>query len=146
LPNFTKTENSATHLRDEIGGLLAAGLNGDEAEAMLNTWEASYFKSPGQRLFLIVSPGWTDRVLPLRISVPAEVKRVMVGRVELVTPAQRRAARAIASGATDTGRLYGSLGRFRDATLLDQQRREPTAALNDFVRGNVRVYGRESRK
>jgi hypothetical protein len=31
--------------------LMQAGLFAEEADAMLNTWELSYFKSPGWRLF-----------------------------------------------------------------------------------------------
>src|SRR5205823_3086057 len=38
--------------------LLAAGLYGDEAEAMLETWKASYFQTPGLRLFYIVPDEW----------------------------------------------------------------------------------------
>ncbi len=69
--------------------LVAAGLFDDEANALLNTWERSYFQNPGQRIFFMVPQSWTDAVLPLNISVPVEVNRVMVGRIELVTPAQR---------------------------------------------------------
>jgi len=69
--------------------LVANGLFADEAEALLNTWERSYFQNPGERLFFIVPQTWTDTVLPLNLSVPADVTRVMVGRIELVTPAQR---------------------------------------------------------
>ena len=69
--------------------LVANGLFADEAEALLNTWERSYFQNPGQRLFFIVPQTLTDAVLPLNLSVPADVTRVMVGRIELITPAQR---------------------------------------------------------
>ena len=54
-----------------------------EAEAMLNTWKASYFQKPGLRLFYIVPRAWTDYFLPLEFSVPARVTRVIVGRVDL---------------------------------------------------------------
>src|SRR5262249_22906894 len=70
--------------------LVADGLYTDEAQALLTTWELSYFKNPGQRLFSLVPHSWTDHVLPLTLSEPAEITRVMVGRVELVTPAQRQ--------------------------------------------------------
>ena len=71
--------------------LVKDGLFADEADALLNTWEVSYFKSPGTRLFFIVPRAWTDHVLPLEISAPADVTRVMVGRIELVTPESRAA-------------------------------------------------------
>ena len=69
--------------------LISEGLFADEALALLNTWELSYFKSPGLRVFFIVPRAWTDFYLPLEISTPAEINRVMVGRIELVTPEQR---------------------------------------------------------
>ncbi len=69
--------------------LTAAGLFDDEAKAMLATWRQAYFASPGLRLFFVVPRRWTDAVLPLRISQPCMIERVMVARIELVSPAQR---------------------------------------------------------
>jgi len=69
--------------------LVSEGLFADEAQALLNTWELSYFKSAGLRVFFLVPRAWADFYLPLEISMPAEINRVMVGRVELVTPEQR---------------------------------------------------------
>ena len=63
--------------------LIAQGLFADEAEAMLNTWKASYFQKPGLRVFYIVPRAWTDYFLPLEFSVPARVTRVIVGRIDL---------------------------------------------------------------
>ena len=62
--------------------LLKQGLYADEAEAMLNTWKASYFEKPGLRLFYVVPREWTDYFLPLTISVPARVNRAIVGRID----------------------------------------------------------------
>jgi len=76
--------------------LVAEGLFDDEAGALLSTWELSYFKSAGRRLFFLAPRAWTDFYLPLRVSPPAEVTRVMVGRIELVTPEQRNYLRRIA--------------------------------------------------
>ena len=69
--------------------LVADGLFPDEAQALLNTWQLSYFKSAGLRVFFLVPRTWTDYYLPLHVSVPADLNRVMVGRIELVTPEQR---------------------------------------------------------
>ncbi len=63
--------------------LLAQGLFADEAEAMLNTWKASYFQKAGLRVFYIVPREWTDYFLPLEFSVPTRVSRVIVGRIDL---------------------------------------------------------------
>jgi hypothetical protein len=64
--------------------LIKEGLFADEAEAMLNTWKHSYFEKPGLRVFYIVPRAWTDHFLPLRLSVPARVNRVIVGRIDLL--------------------------------------------------------------
>jgi len=69
--------------------LISEGLFKDEAQALLNTWELSYFKSAGLRVFFIVPRKWVDYYLPLQVSIPANISRVMVGRIELVTPEQR---------------------------------------------------------
>jgi|GEM_PF-582445 len=77
--------------------LVAEGLFADEAQALLNTWELSYFKSAGLRVFFLVPPGWTDFYLPLKISLPADINRVMVGRIELATPEQQSRLQKISS-------------------------------------------------
>jgi hypothetical protein len=69
--------------------LTGDGLFADEAQAMLDTWEAAYFQTPGLRLFFTVPQEWTDHYLPLEFSRPVELTRVMVGRIEIVTPQQR---------------------------------------------------------
>ncbi len=73
------------------------GLYPDEATAMLETWNRAYFESPGRRLFFVVPREWTDHYLPIEIESAAEVERVMIGRIELVTSEQRRLLREIAT-------------------------------------------------
>jgi hypothetical protein len=158
-------------LRD---ALTADGLFADEADALLNTWDVSYFQSPGLRLFFLVPQPWTDHVLPLDVSIDAEITRVMVGRIELVQPIQRELLEHISAGPApdlakvrsafsalaqtaegrkrvarlysgdepittlgtdvpDLYRRYLELGRFRNALVLDAQRRQPTDELIAFV-------------
>ncbi len=98
--NFTEGTYSAAN-RDKLKAslltaLMAEGLFADEAQALLDTWELSYFKSAGLRVFFLVPRAWTDYYLPLEISTPADITRVMVGRIELVTPAERDNLRRIA--------------------------------------------------
>lgn len=82
--------SSLPALRAELTAALQAnGLFADEADAMLETWRLSYFESPGLRVFFILPAPWTDARLPLSLTAPAEITRVMVGRVELVNPRQR---------------------------------------------------------
>jgi hypothetical protein len=67
--------------------LTEAGLTGDEAAAMLATWQESYFDAPGLRVFWIVPRAFTDRILPLSITPkPDKLERVLVGRSEVLTP------------------------------------------------------------
>ncbi len=150
-------------LRGEMReALLADGMFGDEADALLNTWELSYFKSGGLRLFFMVPRAWTDANLPLDISVPCEIKRAMVGRLELVTPEQHQWLKELADAPTPTrpwasmvlsngaptvvsnmiafkGEMpaaYRDLGRFRNALLLDEERLHPSPSLAAFIRLN----------
>ncbi len=78
--------------------LVGAGLFPDEAAALLETWEQSYFKSAGLRLFFVVPQAWTDNQLPLSVSPTAQITRVMVGRIEIVTPEQRALLAKITAG------------------------------------------------
>jgi len=68
--------------------LIRDGLFADEADAMLNTWQASYFEKPGRRVFYLVPREWIDYFLPLTLSVPADLTRVIVGRIDLAEPAR----------------------------------------------------------
>ena len=155
------------------GALVEAGLFGDEARALLDTWRHSYFDSPGLRLFFLVPQEWTDRILPLEISVQTETTRVMVGRIELVTPELRRRLRKLSeaegstpqwlydlvveSGSGDMATLveampervprdyalYRSLGRFANALVLDELARRPSSRLQSFV-DTYRLRGHSS--
>jgi hypothetical protein len=82
--------------------LVRDGLFADEADALLNTWEASYFRRPGLRMFFMVPRQWTDAHLPLRISAACDVQRAMVGRIELVTPRHRELLKQISAGPVST--------------------------------------------
>jgi len=153
---FASEEYLASNLdrlrTDMRAALIEDGLFADEADALLNTWELSYFKSMGLRLFFLVPREWTDDRLPIELSMPAEVQRVMVGRIELVTPEHRDLLRQLAQGPVPkqawarrimedgkpviTGTMpavYRDLGRFRNALLLDEVQRRETPALRMFV-------------
>jgi len=54
LPQDYSRQNLAALRTALHGSLVANGLFGDEADALLNTWDRSYFQNPGQRLFFIV--------------------------------------------------------------------------------------------
>jgi hypothetical protein len=85
---------------EAIAGDLAArltesGLYAKEARAMVNTWKNSYFHNDGIRVLFVLPQSWTDSFIPIRIvPKPREVVRVMVGRLELLSPERERRAEA----------------------------------------------------
>ena len=90
--SFLSTDYSAGHLEQlqqaMHSALVTDGLFEDEATAMLSTWRDAYFKSAGLRMFYVVPREWTDDRMPLTLSVDAEIQRVMMGRVELISDDQ----------------------------------------------------------
>lgn len=77
--------SQATALRESMrSALINAGLYDDEAEAMLATWNASYFQSAGLRIFYVVPREWIEYFLPLELSVPHTSTRVLIGRIDLI--------------------------------------------------------------
>jgi hypothetical protein len=66
--------------------LVEQGLYEKEALAMINTWHDSWFEE-GLRVFYILPRAVTDSVLSLTIDPKhSELTRVLVGRVEIITP------------------------------------------------------------
>ncbi len=73
--------------RAVVVALIKQGLYKKEAEAMVNTWRSSWFGEQGTRLFYTLPQRMTDELLPLEIEPqPDTIVRVMVGRMELMTP------------------------------------------------------------
>ena len=67
--------------------LVSEGLFADEARAMVNTWNDSWFTEEGVRVLYILPRAWTEDTLPMTLKPqPKELKRVMVGRAEIITP------------------------------------------------------------
>lgn len=86
------------------------GLFQAEAHAMVQTWRDSWFEE-GSRLFYIVPSSFVDRMLPMKIGpAPERMVRVFVGRMEIVTPATRKAVQT-ALAAEDWAAL-AKYGRF----------------------------------
>jgi hypothetical protein len=139
--HFTRedfTEGSKGRLREALrAALVKGGLFPKEAEAMLNTWDHAYFETRGLRFFHLVPPDWTNRRLPMQVSVEAELTRVMIGRVEIITPEQREALAVLADQATvfvpcDPPGAYYRLGRFADAIIGDAIVRSRSEKLRNF--------------
>lgn len=105
--------------------LLEEGLYPREVEAMLATWRDSWFEE-GLRVFYILPRSATDSILPLEIDpAPAETVRVLVGRVEIVTPEKEReildAVEGLSSHVIEVREAAGTAlrrhGRFAEPTL-----------------------------
>jgi hypothetical protein len=88
VPTFKDERYSSGQLQALRGsmhaGLVEAGLYDEEATAMLATWDASYFQTPGLRVFYLVPREWIDYFLPLKVSVPHTLTRVLIGRIDLL--------------------------------------------------------------
>lgn len=94
--------------RELVGMLVAQGLYADEAQAMVETWRGSWFEE-GSRVIYILPERFVNGILPLSVQpAPAQVARVFVGRLELVTPATEKAVEeAFASHDNATLEKYG---------------------------------------
>jgi hypothetical protein len=74
-------------------GLVKAGLYEKEALAMVNTWEQSYFRNDGLRVLYVMPRKLTDAAIPIQIEPkPDALERVMVGRIEVLSPEAENAA------------------------------------------------------
>ena len=108
-----------------VAELDKAGLYHDESVAMVKTWARQWFRTPGVRVLYLAPQAWTDAQIPLTITPrPAELVRVMVIRVEAITPLLEQADLAALQqlGAVGTTQSTGSahftsLGRFAEPRL-----------------------------
>jgi len=70
-----------------VQSLIDENLYEKEARAMVKTWQTSWFGETGTRLFYMVPTPITEKILPLKVEPkPAETVRVLVGRMEIMTP------------------------------------------------------------
>ena len=113
--------------RDVVAALVAEGLYEDEARAMVKTWSSSWFGEHGTRLFYVVPRDLTDRLLPLEIEPrPDEVVRVLVGRVETMTPAaEERLVGLVQRSAAARGQAGAVAGPVIDELLALGRLAEP---------------------
>ena len=109
-------DGALPQLREDLeNALVAQGLFRKEAHAMVETWQDSWFEE-GSRLIYIVPPRAIDDALPLQVDpLPSQTTRVFVGRIELITPATKRAVEA--AMATNDPSAIESFGRFLEPIL-----------------------------
>ena len=101
--------------RSMHAALMNEGLFDEEATAMLQTWQKSYFAAGGLRLFYVVPRPWVDDRLPLTISQPAEITRVMMARTELISPEQRDLLKRLAAAPRSNPKWVQVLDKDRPA-------------------------------
>ena len=114
----------ATASADELAAkmasaLQATGLYEKEAAAMVATWQSSWFREPGARLFYLVPRRLTDEIIPLAVEpAPDGMVRVLVGRMEILTPEATNRLRNLAyNSASDPAGELSQLGRFARPAL-----------------------------
>ncbi len=122
--------------------LIGDGLFEKEARAMVKTWRDSWFEE-GKRLFYVVPRRITDAVLPLEIEPkPAKVTRVLVGRLEILTPEMEKEIRALVERLGDrsiesrdaASRALKKYGRFAEPLLRRVLRSTEDAELQTRIR------------
>jgi hypothetical protein len=90
--NRPSLNDSLPQLQHDLENALASqGLFRKEAQAMVATWQDSWFEE-GSRLIYIVPSRTVDSILPLQVDPgPSQTSRVFVGRMELITSETKRA-------------------------------------------------------
>ncbi len=129
LNDLAPSLDAAASLDDyasELGGAVtraldATGLYHDEATAMVNTWKRQWFRTPGVRVLYLIPQTWTDASIPLSVTPsPDEMLRVMLIRVEVITPEQEasdiKALKLLDTDASQ-GAHFAELGRFAEPRL-----------------------------
>ena len=133
--------------------LCEQGLYQDEANAMLQTWQHSWFLEEGTRLLYVVPRPLTDQLLPLTINpAPQQTERVLVGRLEILPADEERRLIEIvrSSGRNRVAAPVGKdipaellrLGRFAEPALVriahvsrdDAEVSEEAATLLSLIR------------
>jgi hypothetical protein len=124
IPNANLNHNQfvATLKAKLAARLVDDGLYTDEALSMVDTWERSYFLTPGVRVLYLLPQARTDALIPLTIApAPSVMKRTMVIRVEVMTPALEAelagSLTQLAAGSTDARQNFLAHGRFAEPHL-----------------------------
>lgn len=110
---------------------------------MVDTWRSSWFGESGTRLLYLVPSRLTHELLPLTIEPrPDETIRVLVGRMEILTPEHRdeiaHAVRGMGTCAAVSAEPLRSelthLGRFTEPALESLLSHDPDPSWNSVVK------------
>jgi hypothetical protein len=100
----------------------ASGLYHDESVAMVRTWKAQWFRTPGVRVLYLMPASAIDDQIPLTITPkPDATVRVMMMRVEVISPeleaADVAAAKSFEGDSVAAEAYFAALGRFAEPRL-----------------------------
>ena len=130
--------------------LVGQGLYEKEALAMIKTWRDSWFEE-GLRVFYIVPRKVTDSILPLTVEPqPTETSRVLVGRIEIITPEMESEIETILSDSSRdlndiSEELMRKHGRFAEPVLKDLLEKTSDAELRERIRKVIEYAGSNPR-
>ncbi len=110
--------------------LVVQGLYEKEAKAMVATWKDQWFED-GLRVFFVMPRAATDAALPITISPqPDSLVRVLVGRVEVITPEKEKEVAAEITAGTTMAALRKAHGRFAEPIVKRLLAHTTEAALH----------------
>ena len=122
-----------------VNALINEGLYNDEAYAMVNTWEKSYFHTPGIRVLYIVPNENTESILPLTIKpTPNEVVRVLVGRIEIMTKNEEVSYLKMLENESVTVNPQVTFGRFFEPKLRRLEQIAPLS-LKEKIKALLKI-------
>jgi hypothetical protein len=149
LSAWMSLEDGTRQVKQQLTAALAKeGLFAREALAMTNTWEASYFHADGLRVLYALPRRLVDDLIPIRIKpAPDRLERVMVGRVEVLTPARegellRQVAdmRSADAKVRDAARAsLDRLGRLKEPVLRRLLALSATREQREQIEGLIRA-------
>jgi hypothetical protein len=124
--NWLSKEMLVRRISEELEEcLVQEGLYRKEAKSMVKTWTDSYFETEGTRVLYLLPQKMTDELLPLTLAPkPVELVRVLVARVDLMTPEQtKELVRALGSDTLESRekatKQLSKLGRFAEPALKE---------------------------
>ena len=144
VPNLDGAEPYSEYVKKAKGHLVRAlvksGLYKDEALGLANTWEKSYFRSPGVRVLYIVPRAETERILPLKFSPkPDALVRTLVGRVEVMTLDQEESYMDLLAHVDGELDLLQVFGRFHEPKLRRLLSLVPKSTFNPKVKEQLKT-------
>lgn len=147
-PVFGQTRES---LEEELEAMLISqGLYEKEADAMIKTWRDSWFEE-GLRVFYIVPRKVTDSILPLTIEPqPSEISRVLVGRIEIITPeTEQEITMSLSDSSRDLNEVAEEItrkhGRFAEPVLKSVLEKTSDPALRKRIQQLLNQTGTDTR-